>query len=114
MKDRELERRLRAVGEPAPPPSLRARLQSGIPEFVGQSEPWRGRGRWTMATVGSAVGAVVVIMAAIGGALIFAPGTVTVAVSRDELIVHALSDEAAAAVESGAMQERVASLEEGN
>lgn len=79
MKDRELERRLRALAEPAPPPSLRARLESGIPGPAGHPEPWWNRRRWVMATIGTVVSATVLIAAAIGLGLIFGPGTTNVA-----------------------------------
>jgi hypothetical protein len=56
MSNRDLERRLRALREPAPPPDLETRLERGIPDSVRRPETGWIPGRvWTMAKAAAAV-----------------------------------------------------------
>lgn len=64
MRTRELERRLRELREPAPPPALRVRLESGIPAFAGQRERTWGRGSPTMFKLGAMAAAASMLAAA--------------------------------------------------
>lgn len=48
MKDRELQRRLRAIREPGAPRGLGARLEDGIPDLPERPERRWSRGSWTM------------------------------------------------------------------
>jgi hypothetical protein len=72
MTDRNLERQLRAMREPAPPPELAARLEQGVPGSFGRRQgggvPGRAR---TMARVGVMAAAVAAV---VWGALMFLPG----------------------------------------
>lgn len=48
----------------------------------------------------------------LGNAITLTPGTLTLDVYRDRMLVHALTDQGAAALEAGDMQRRVAALQD--
>ena len=82
MRDRELKRRLQNVREPAPDPSLRVRLEKGIPDSFRQRESWwRPERSWSMAKIGTATiaaTAVVGVVIWISVAFLLGPGSATV------------------------------------
>ena len=82
MRDTELKRRLRSVREPAPDPSLRVRLEQGIPDSFRQRESWwRPERTWSMAKIGTATVAATAIVGAviwISVAFLLGPGSTTV------------------------------------
>jgi hypothetical protein len=77
MDRREIERRLRTVGDPAPPPALMARLKQGVPDSLQRPEPSVGPWRWTaMVRVGAVTAAAVAAVAAMTwmATALFGPG----------------------------------------
>jgi hypothetical protein len=82
MRDSELIRRLRSVRDPAPDPSLRVRLEQGIPDSFRQRESWwRPKRTWSMAKIGTATLAATAVVGAviwISVALLLGPGSTTV------------------------------------
>jgi hypothetical protein len=82
MRDSELTRRLQSVREPAPDPSLRVRLEQGIPDSFRQRESWwRPERTWSMAKIGTATIAATAVVGAviwISVAFLLGPGSATV------------------------------------
>ena len=64
MNQKELQRRLRDIRNPAPPPGLRDRLESGIPDFQEQPERRWGGGSWTMMRIATVTATAAVMIAA--------------------------------------------------